>query len=231
LRLRSASSLLTTIRKYIGDNIQKRISLILEIWELATSSTTLSSRILNFKEYLQKDLDNDEHFYKEVVGTFSAKVSNMNDVHRREKNLPSKIRLRQINACWLKRIKCLREILVECDTINTKRSDVFLKLVDLTKELKGPHLIMDSILLSKDQLQEQLDALKISWESEFNDLTEYSEEEVEKWLIHYVNKNEDVEDTLHQLSFDFKDIENELFDARIKHETMVSPMRSTSNYG
>jgi hypothetical protein len=31
--------------------------------------------------------------------------------------------------------------------------------------------------------------------------------------------------TLHHLSFDFKDIENELFDARIRHDTIVSPMR------
>jgi hypothetical protein len=47
---------------------------------------------------------------------------------------------------------------------------------------------------------------------------------VEKWLICYVNKNEYVEDSLHQLSFYFKDIEKELFNANIKHETMVSPM-------
>jgi hypothetical protein len=109
---------LTTIGKYIGDNIQKRIDLILEIWKLATSSTSLSSRILNFKDYLQKDLENDEHFYKEFVGTFSTKVSSLNEFHTREQNLPSKIHLKQINACWLKRIKCLGEILVECDTIN-----------------------------------------------------------------------------------------------------------------
>jgi len=132
-RLRSVSSLLMTIRKYIGDNIHKRIYLILEIWELATTSTTLSSRILNFREYFQKHLENDEHFYKKFVDIFSSKVSNMNDVHRREQHLPSKILLRQINTCWLKMNKCLREILVDCDTINTKRSDVFLKLVDLKK--------------------------------------------------------------------------------------------------
>jgi hypothetical protein len=64
-RLKGASSLLTTIRKYVGDNIKKRVTLILDIWELASSSTTLSMRILNFKEYLQKDLENDDHFYKE----------------------------------------------------------------------------------------------------------------------------------------------------------------------
>jgi hypothetical protein len=58
-------------------------------------------------------------------------------------------------------------------------------------------MIMDSILLSRDQLKENMDALKFSRASEFNDLTAYSEEEVEKWLIDYVNKNEDIEDTLH----------------------------------
>jgi hypothetical protein len=111
-RLKGSSSLLMVVRKYIGDNIKRRIALILEIWELATNSTTLSTRVLHFKEYLQKDLENDEIFYKEVVGTFSAKVLSLSDIHRREQNIPSKARLKQINACWLKRIKCLQEIVV-----------------------------------------------------------------------------------------------------------------------
>jgi len=116
----------------------------------------------------------------------------MNDVHRRAKNIPSKILLRQINSWWLKMVKCLREILVKCDTINTKISDFLLMLLDLTKDLRGPQLIMDTIFLLIDQLQEQLDCLKISWKSEFNDLTECLKEEVEKCLIHNVNNNEDI---------------------------------------
>jgi hypothetical protein len=57
-------------------------------------------------------------------------------------------------------------------------------------DLRGPHLIMELILLSKEQLQENLDALKVPWENKFNEVTEYLEEEVEKWLICYVNKND-----------------------------------------
>jgi hypothetical protein len=68
--------------------------LIFDIWELGTSSTILSSRTTSFKEYLQNDLDNDEKFHQEDVGTFSAKIYNMNDMQRREKNLSSKIKLR-----------------------------------------------------------------------------------------------------------------------------------------
>jgi hypothetical protein len=107
-------------------------------------------------------LENDEKFYKEVMGTFSAKVLSLSDIHRRYQNLPSKTRVKQINSFWLKIIKFLREMLSECDFINTKRGDLFLKIIDLTKELEGPHLIMDSILLSKNKLQELLDALKVS---------------------------------------------------------------------
>jgi hypothetical protein len=72
-KLKGSSSLLLAVRKYVGDGIQKRIDLIQEIWELAQSSTNFSMRIMHFKEYLQKDLENDEGFYKEVVGTFWQK--------------------------------------------------------------------------------------------------------------------------------------------------------------
>jgi hypothetical protein len=48
---------------------------------------------------------------------------------------------------------------------------------------------------------------------------------VESWLVSYVNKNEDIEDTLHQISMDFKDLENSLFDIKVRKEIIVAPMR------
>jgi hypothetical protein len=93
-RLKGSSNLLKVVRKYIGDNIKKRIYLILEIWELAESSTTFSTRVLHFKEYLKKDLENDEGLYKEAVGTFAEKVSSLSETHRRDRNLPSKVRMK-----------------------------------------------------------------------------------------------------------------------------------------
>jgi hypothetical protein len=143
---------------------------------------------------------------------------------REKKNLPSKFRLREINVGWLKTIRCLKELLEKCDSINEKMGVLFLQLVDLAKEIKGPHLIMDSIILSKEKLQEHLYDLKVVWANEFNEIIEYSKGEVEKCLIHYANKNDEVEDTLHQLNFDTRDIDKELFNASIKHETMVAPM-------
>ena len=83
--------------------------------------------------------------------------------------------MQPINACWLKRIKLLRDLLTECDTINIKMGDILLKLVDLTKELDGPHLVMDAILLSREKQLEQLEALKVARANEFSDSIEFFE--------------------------------------------------------
>ena len=65
-------------------------------------------------------------------------------------------------------------------------------------------------------MEEKLDSLKLSSAKEFNNLIEYSEIEVESWLVHYVSKNDDIEDILHQISMDFKYIENALFNINVR---------------
>jgi hypothetical protein len=40
-----------------------------------------------------------------------------------------------------------------------------------------------------------------------------------------MNVNEDIEDTLHQLSLDIKEMKNELFETKTKHEIKKIPMR------
>jgi hypothetical protein len=55
----------------------------------------------------------------------------------------------------------------DLDVLKNKKGDLFLKLVDLTKELDGPNLLMDTMLLSKEALIDQLDALNVYWKNEF----------------------------------------------------------------
>jgi hypothetical protein len=126
----------------------------------------------SFKRISPKRFGHDEGFYKEAVSIVSKKVSSLRELHRRDQNIPFTTCMKQINACWLRIINFLREVLSYCDVINTKRGDVFLKTVDLTTELEGPHVIMDTILLSKEKLQEQLESLKVAWTNEFNDSME-----------------------------------------------------------
>jgi len=171
----------------------------------------------HFKQYLQVDLENNENFYKGAISTFSAKVSSLSEFWRKEEDLPSTIHLKQLKACWLKRIKSLKEMLAKCDVNSVKRGELYLKLIELelvgsTNDVENLHLIMNSILLSNEQMEEKLDTLKIASSEKFNNLTEYSETDVESWLVYYANKNDDIEDTLHQLWMYFKDLENSSFD-------------------
>jgi hypothetical protein len=135
-----------------------------------------------------------------------------------------------LKACWLKRIKVLKEILVDCDTLSVKKGELYFKLIELdlagtTGEVQDPKLILNSMLMTREQFEEHLEILKGVSTEKFNSMTEYTEHEVESWLVSYVNKNEDIEDTLHQLSIDLRDLESTLFDIKVRQEIIVAPMR------
>lgn len=69
------------------NNINKRIDMILEVWQMEMTFANLSVRINSPIKYIQKDLENDEMFYKEALTTFTMKVLDMNE--RKEKHLMS----------------------------------------------------------------------------------------------------------------------------------------------
>jgi hypothetical protein len=49
---------------------------------------------------------------------------------------------------------------------------------------------------------------------------------VENWLVDYSIKNQDIEETLQNISIDLRDLEGDLFNIKIQHEINVAPMRS-----
>jgi len=105
-----------------------------------------------------------------------------------------------------------------------------LKLIELdldgtTREVQDPKLILNYMLMTREHFEQHLDILKVVSTKKFNSLTEYTKQEVESWLVNYVNKNEDIEDTLCQLSIEFKDIEIIVFDIRVGKEIIVGTMR------
>jgi hypothetical protein len=163
--LRGTLSLLIVVRSYVGENIKKIMSLILEAWELVNSYVSLGSRTTNLRQYLQANLENDEEFFKGVVSTFVIKVSNMSELKRKEEDFPSIVCIKQLKACWIKIIKCLKEILVDLDTLSVKRGESYLKLIELdlagtTGEVQDPRLISNSMLMTREQFEEHLEILK-----------------------------------------------------------------------
>jgi hypothetical protein len=60
----------------------------------------------------------------------------------------------------------------------------------------------------------------------FYGIIEYDEDAIDNWLVDYSVKNQDIEEALHGISLDLRDLEGELFNIKIQHEINVAPMKS-----
>jgi hypothetical protein len=119
----------------------------------------------------------------------------------------------------MKIINTLKELLVDLDVLSVKKSEAYSKIMWLdlagtTGEVQDPKLILNNILLARQQFEEHVEILKGISTKKFNPMTEYIEKEIESWLMEYVNKNEDIEITLQQLSIDNRELESTMLDKR-----------------
>jgi len=80
------------------------MSLILELWDMANSFSSLGLRIHNTKEYLK----NDEGFYTYGVVMFAMKVSKMTEQLIKKENIFSSRCTKQLKSCWIERINILK---------------------------------------------------------------------------------------------------------------------------
>jgi hypothetical protein len=230
IKLKGSSSLLTVVRSYVEKNIKKRMSLITEAWEVSKNIVSFGSRAHAFHEYLQVDLKNEEGFYIDVVLPFGIKVSNMMEMRRREEDLPSPSRIKQLNACWKEKIKNLSNIVQACSEAILKREELFKRLTEIdlaggTNEVQDPKLILNSMFLTKQQFDEQVEIFKGLSVENFYGILEYNEDEIDNWLVDYSVKNQDIEEEVHGISLDLRDLEGELFNIKIRHEINVAPMK------
>jgi hypothetical protein len=82
------------------------------------------------------------------------------------------------------------------------------------------------LFLTKQAFDDQVEIYKrMSFENFYGNL-EYGEDDVKKWLVHYSIKNQDIQETLHNLFIDLRDLETEFFNIKILHEINVAPTRS-----
>ena len=70
-------------------NINKRMELITEDWEMSKNMVSFGTRAHDFHEYLQADIKNEKGFYLDAVLPFGVKVTGMMEFKRRQEDLPS----------------------------------------------------------------------------------------------------------------------------------------------
>jgi hypothetical protein len=96
--LKGLEILLTSSRGYVDKNMQKRMELITEAWEMSKIMVSFGTRAHVFHEYLQADLKNKKGFYLNAVVPFGVKFTNMTELIIREEDLPTSNRIKQLNA-------------------------------------------------------------------------------------------------------------------------------------
>jgi hypothetical protein len=133
----------------VEKNINKKMELITEAWDISKSMVSFAMRAHAFHEYLQANLKNEEGFYLDVVVPFGFKVTNMIELRRREEDLPSLNRIKQLNTCWKEKVKNLNIIIQACNQAITRREELFKKLTEIdlarsSNEVQDPQLILNS---------------------------------------------------------------------------------------
>jgi predicted nucleic acid-binding OB-fold protein len=58
--------------------------------------------------------------------------------------------------------------------------------------------------MTRRKIEEHVEILKRISREKFNSMTEYTKQEIESWFVKYVNKNEDIDVRLKQLSIDIE---------------------------
>jgi hypothetical protein len=88
--------LLMGVRKYVAKIINKIIDIIMEAMKIATEASVMARRLCSLKEFLQKVLQTDEQFYKNVVSTFLTRMSSTDELTILNQDFRSKKILNQI---------------------------------------------------------------------------------------------------------------------------------------
>ena len=79
--------------------------------------------------------------------------------------------------------------------------------------------------MTRQQFEEHMDILKGLSAEKLNSIIEYNESEIENWLMEYAIKNQEMEESIHNISHDLRSLVGEWFDVKIKHEINVAPMK------
>jgi hypothetical protein len=146
------------------------------------------------------------------VVPFGIKVTHMSELKRREEDLPSLGRIKQLNACWKDKINNLKNIVQACNQDIIRREELFKRLteVDLagsTNEVQDPKLILNSLFLTKQHFDEKVEFFKGLSIENFYGIVVYDENAIDNWLVDYSVKNQDIEEILHSIFIDLYDLE------------------------
>jgi hypothetical protein len=125
----------------------------------------------------------------------------------------------------------LNDIVQACSQAITRREELFKKINEIniacnTNEVQDPKFILNSLFLTKQEFDEQVEIFQEFSFEKFYGILEYGEDDMGNWPVDYLIKNQYFEEALWNISIDIRDLEGQIFNIKIRHEINVAPMRS-----
>lgn len=181
--------------------------MIFESFEVLQNDRNIGTHIHSFKEYLVENIRSDEEFHVDVVSTFVAIATSMNDEARRRKYLPLKFIMKQIQEGWKGKIDILRSLKERYSPLEDKKSTLLFKITNAIDELGNPPLVIDFTFISIDDMEAKLSKLKDKWAREFDSLSDFYKESIKTQMVDYVNLNNNISIIVDEAREEFLEIE------------------------
>jgi hypothetical protein len=81
-------------------------------------------------------------------------------------------------------------------------------------------------MITEEELNSDLVAMKTSLASDFDNLVEFPEEELKQWLVTIIIDNEDHSSAIEQLQLEHKEMEDDIFALQVKQEITIPPIKN-----
>jgi hypothetical protein len=228
--VKSSSTLLASCKGYVENNIKKTMDLVIEAWKRSQTITSLGTRAHSLLEHLQAELKDEEYLFLKTVIPFGTIVNNMTETKRREQDLPSKNHIGQLNACWKEKVKNLHLIVESCEQAISKKDKLFTRLSNIelfgkTNDFQDPNLITNSLPLTRQEFDKHVAMFKALSLENFYNILQFDQAHVHDWLVKYSVQNEEIHQSLCNISIVFHELENDIFDINIQNDINIAPMR------
>jgi hypothetical protein len=87
-------------------------------------------------------------------------------------------------------------------------------------------LIANSLPLTRKEFDKQVAMFKALSLEKFYNILQFDQAHVDDWLVKYSIQNEEIHQALCNLSINFQELENDIFNIKIRNEINIAPMRS-----
>ena len=107
-------------------------------------------------------------------------------------------------------MKNLHIIVQSCEQAISKKEKLFTRLSKInlagrTNEFQDPDLIINSLPLTRQEFDKQVDMFEALSLEFFYSILEYDQDHVDEWLVDYSVQNEEIHQALCNLSINFRD--------------------------